>query len=109
MEINDIYQLFLQCPRITTDSRNCSQNSIFVALRGDNFDGNAFAAAALANGSAYAIVDNPDYYDATDKRMVLVDDCLDTLQRLANHHRRVLGIKILAITGTNGKTTTKEL
>ena len=109
MGITDLYQLFLQCPRITTDSRNCSQNSIFVALRGDNFDGNAFAAAALANGSAYAIIDNPDCYDAGDKRMVLVDDCLDTLQRLANHHRRVLGIKILAITGTNGKTTTKEL
>ena len=109
MEIADIYQLFLQCPRITTDSRNCSQNSIFIALRGENFDGNAFARSALDNGSAYAIVDNPDYYDASDRRMLLVDDCLDTLQRLANFHRRTLGIKILAITGTNGKTTTKEL
>lgn len=109
MEISDLYQLFLQCPRITTDSRNCSQNSIFVALHGEHFDGNAFAAAALANGSAYAIIDNPEYHDPEDSRMVLVDDCLDTLQRLANHHRRALGIKILAITGTNGKTTTKEL
>lgn len=109
MEISDLYQLFLQCPRITTDSRNCSQNSIFVALHGEHFDGNAFAAAALANGSAYAIIDNPEYHDPEDSRMLLVDDCLDTLQRLANHHRRTLGIKILAITGTNGKTTTKEL
>ncbi len=109
MDISDVYQLFLQAPRITTDSRNCPQNSIFIALRGANFDGNAFARSALDNGSGYAIVDNPSYYDSSDSRMLLVDDCLDTLQKLANFHRKVLGTKILAITGTNGKTTTKEL
>lgn len=109
MEINELYQIFLQSPRITTDSRNCPQNSIFFALKGSNFNGNAFAKNALEKGCSYAIIDEKEYYEKDNKRMILVEDCLETLQKLANFHRRQLGVKIIAITGTNGKTTTKEL
>lgn len=109
MEVSELYQIFLQYPRITTDSRNCSQNSIFIALKGANFNGNEFALSALEKGCAYAVVDEKEYYDASNNRLILVDDCLKTLQQLANYHRRQLGVKIIAITGTNGKTTTKEL
>ena len=109
MEINELYQIFLQSPRITTDSRNCPQNSIFFALKGNNFNGNAFAKNALEKGCSYAIIDEEEYYEKDNKRMILVEDCLETLQKLANFHRRQLGVKIIAITGTNGKTTTKEL
>lgn len=109
MEINELYQIFLQSPRITTDSRNCPQNSIFFALKGNNFNGNAFAKNAIEKGCSYAIIDEEEYYEKDNKRMILVEDCLETLQKLANFHRRQLGVKIIAITGTNGKTTTKEL
>lgn len=109
MEINELYQIFLQSPRITTDSRNCPQNSIFFALKGNNFNGNAFAKNALEKGCSYAIIDEEEYYEKDNKKMILVEDCLETLQKLANFHRRQLGVKIIAITGTNGKTTTKEL
>lgn len=109
MEINELYQIFLQSPRITTDSRNCPQNSIFFALKGNNFNGNAFAKNALEKGCSYAIIDEEEYYEKDNKRMILVEDSLETLQKLANFHRRQLGVKIIAITGTNGKTTTKEL
>lgn len=109
MEINELYQIFLQSSRITTDSRNCPQNSIFFALKGSNFNGNAFARNALEKGCSYAVIDEKEYYEKDNKRMILVDDCLETLQKLANFHRRQLGVKIIAITGTNGKTTTKEL
>lgn len=109
MEISELYQIFLQCPRITTDSRNCPQNSIFFALKGANFNGNAFAKVALEKGCSYAIIDEKEYYEEGNKKMILVEDSLETLQKLANYHRRQLGVKIIAITGTNGKTTTKEL
>lgn len=109
MEISELYQIFLQCPRITTDSRNCPQNSIFFALKGANFNGNAFAKVALEKGCSYAIIDEKEYYEEGNKKIILVDDSLETLQKLANYHRRQLGVKIIAITGTNGKTTTKEL
>lgn len=109
MEINELYQIFLQSPRITTDSRNCPQNSIFFALKGSNFNGNAFAKSAIEKGCSYAIIDEKEYYEEGNKRIILVDNCLETLQKLANYHRRQLGVKIIAITGTNGKTTTKEL
>ena len=108
MEISELYKLFQQHPLVTTDTRDCPKGSLFFALRGTSFDGNQFAAKALENGCAYAVVDNPDVA-ATDARMVLVDDVLETLQHLAAHHRRVLGTPIVQITGTNGKTTTKEL
>ena len=108
MEISELYKLFQQHPLVTTDTRDCPKGSLFFALRGTSFDGNLFAAKALENGCAYAVVDNADVA-ATDARMVLVDNVLETLQHLAAHHRRVLGTPIVQITGTNGKTTTKEL
>ena len=103
----DLYSLFLQHPVITTDSRDCPQGSIFFALKGDTFNGNQYAAAALEKGCAYAVVDEAEY--AVDNRFVLVPDVLTALQQLANEHRRALGTKIIGVTGTNGKTTTKEL
>lgn len=108
MEINDLYTLYKQYPTITTDSRKCIPGSIFFALKGENFNGNQFATQALKEGCSYAIVDEADYV-TDDKRIILVDNCLSTLQSLAHYHRRVLGLPIIGITGTNGKTTTKEL
>lgn len=107
MSIIDLYDLFIHNPQITTDSRNCPKGSIFFALKGDKFDGNQYAGKALASGCVYAVIDNPDYY--TGERTILVDNVLKTLQQLAHHHRKVLGLPIIGITGTNGKTTTKEL
>ncbi len=107
MSIIDLYDLFIHNPQITTDSRNCPKGSIFFALKGDKFDGNQYAGKALASGCVYAVIDNPEYY--TDERTILVDNVLKTLQQLAHHHRKVLGLPIIGITGTNGKTTTKEL
>lgn len=107
MSIIDLYDLFIHNPQITTDSRNCPKGSIFFALKGDKFDGNQYAGKALASGCVYAVIDNPDYYIG--ERTILVDNVLKTLQQLAHHHRKVLGLPIIGITGTNGKTTTKEL
>lgn len=109
MEISSLYHLFLQYPVVTTDSRSCPKDSIFFALRGDNFNGNAFASKALQDGCAYAVIDDGAYADPSDKRLVKVDNVLETLQKLANYHRCQLGTRIIGITGTNGKTTTKEL
>lgn len=105
--MTELYSLFLQHPVITTDSRDCPEGSIFFALKGDTFDGNQYAAAALEKGCAYAVVDEAEY--AAGERYILVDDVLTALQQLANEHRRALGTKIIGVTGTNGKTTTKEL
>ena len=107
MDIKQLYQLYQQHPCITTDSRDCPQGSIFLALKGGSFDGNKFAAQALEKGCAYAIVDDKDV--AVDSRYILVDDCLQTYKDLAREHRRQFNIPVIAITGTNGKTTTKEL
>lgn len=107
MNISDLYTIFLKYPTITTDSRNIPSGSIFFALKGANFNGNAFAEEALAKGAAYAVVDEPEF--VTGNRLILVDDVLLCLQQLARYHRDQLKIPILAITGTNGKTTTKEL
>ena len=107
MEIASLYQLFIQYPTVTTDTRNIPANSIFFALKGERFNGNVFAAEALSKGAAYAVIDQPEY--ATSDRMILVDDVLLCLQQLASYHRSQLKLPILAITGTNGKTTTKEL
>lgn len=107
MSIIDLYDLFIHNPQITTDSRNCPKGSIFFALKGDKFDGNQYAGKALASGCVYAVIDNPDYYIG--EHTILVDNVLKTLQQLAHHHRKVLGLPIIGITGTNGKTTTKEL
>lgn len=107
MEISALYSIFQKYPHITTDTRNCSPDSIFVALKGATFNGNQFAEEALRQGCSYAIVDEKEY--ATQPNILLVDDCLTTLQQLANHHRKQFKIPVLAITGSNGKTTTKEL
>lgn len=106
MQLNKIYDLYLQSGGVvSTDSRKAK--GIFFALKGDNFDANLFAESALDNGAKYAVVDNKEV--VKDDRYILVDDTLDTLQKLANFHRRQLSIPVLAVTGTNGKTTTKEL
>ncbi|MDR1936989.1 MAG: UDP-N-acetylmuramoyl-tripeptide--D-alanyl-D-alanine ligase [Tannerellaceae bacterium] len=107
MDTSELYQLFLHHPQVTTDSRNCPAGSLFFALKGKNFDGNQFAETALSIGADYAIIDNPDYYRG--ERTVVVEDALKALQCLAQRHRKMLGIPLIAITGTNGKTTTKEL
>ena len=107
METDELYKIFEQHPIITTDSRDCPEGSLFFALKGASFDGNKFAATALQKGCAYAVVDEREY--AGDQRCLPVDDCLATLQQLARHHRRHLGTPVIGITGTNGKTTTKEL
>lgn len=107
--IEQLYDIFCQHPQVTTDSRDCPQGSMFFALKGERFDGNQYAADCLAKGCACAVVDDPTVCVEGDARYVLVDDVLRTLQLLSRHHRRVLGTTIIGITGTNGKTTTKEL
>ncbi|TFF40166.1 UDP-N-acetylmuramoyl-tripeptide--D-alanyl-D-alanine ligase [Mucilaginibacter psychrotolerans] len=103
----DIYQLYLQHPVISTDTRKIAPGSLFFALKGDKFDANTFAEKAIEAGAAYAIIDNPAY--ALGQKYILVADGLTALQELATHHRRQLHIPIIGLTGTNGKTTTKEL
>lgn len=107
METDKLYEVFEQHPVVTTDSRDCPQGSIFIALKGASFNGNRFARAALEKGCAYAVVDEPGY--AEDSRYIVVPDCLRALQLLGRHHRRRFDIPVIGITGTNGKTTTKEL
>lgn len=104
---DSLYQLFLNHPTVCTDTRNIIKNSMFFALKGDKFDANAFAAQALLLGAAYAIIDNEAYQ--TDERCILVPDVLNTLQELAKQHRSQLQIPVIGLTGSNGKTTTKEL
>jgi UDP-N-acetylmuramoyl-tripeptide--D-alanyl-D-alanine ligase len=106
MNTPDLYNLFLKNPEICIDSRKANKGSLFFALKGPNFDGNRYAKQALETCS-FAIVDNPEVVDG--ERFILVDDVLLKLQRLAAYHRKRLGTPIIAITGTNGKTTTKEL
>lgn len=107
--IDTLYHCFMQSQGITTDTRRCEPGMMFFALRGDNFDGNAYAAKALELGCSYVVIDNPHYDMVEDERILLVDDVLTALQQLARYHRRQLGTPIIGITGTNGKTTTKEL
>ena len=137
MDIKELYELYQQHPVITTDSRDCPEGSIFLALKGETFDGNKFALQALEKGCAYAIVDDPDLFtvyglqftddytggseglaskstvnrkpSTVNQKLILVDDCLQTFKDLAREHRRQFDIPVIGITGTNGKTTTKEL
>ncbi len=102
-----IYQLFTEYSIISTDSRKIEKNCIFFALKGENFNGNKFTSTALEQGAVCAVIDEPEY--SIPNKTILVDNVLQTLKDLANLHRRTLGLPILAITGTNGKTTTKEL
>ncbi len=109
MDIEKLYDLFLKHPDVTTDSRRCTPGSLFFALKGASFDGNRFAAQALADGCAAAVVDDASAVVAGDSRYVLVDDVLAALQALAAHHRQHFRAPVVQVTGTNGKTTTKEL
>ena len=109
MTVKEIYSIFQKCTGVTTDSRKCGPGLMFFALKGERFDGNEFVRGALEQGCPYAVMDNAGLYDAQDSRMILVDNVLSTLQQVAALHRRTLGTPVIGITGTNGKTTTKEL
>jgi UDP-N-acetylmuramoyl-tripeptide--D-alanyl-D-alanine ligase len=107
MTTDQLYQLYLQHPVISTDTRKISPGCIFFALKGEKFDANTFAKQAIAEGAACAVIDNRAYRSG--EQYILVDDTLLALQDLARHHRRQLRIPVIGLTGTNGKTTTKEL
>ena len=108
MDSRSLHEIFLRCDqKITTDTRKIVEGSVYFALKGENFNGNKFAADALAKGSAYAVVDEKEV--VTGDKYILVEDVLSALQQLANYHRKQLTIPVIAITGSNGKTTTKEL
>lgn len=108
MRIEELYQCFLQCDAITTDTRKITPNSLFFALKGDNFNANEFAQEALNKGALFAVIDEKKHF-TDENKMLLVSNVLETLQALANYHRNQLGLPIIALTGSNGKTTTKEL
>lgn len=105
--IEQLYKLFRKNPSVSTDTRRIKPGSLFFALKGEHFNGNSFASSALANGAAFAVIDEPDFQE--NERYILVPDVLKALQELALHHRRHLKIPFIAITGSNGKTTSKEL
>ena len=107
MNIHNLYKIYLNHPNICIDSRKAKSNSIFFSIKGKNFNGNKFAKEALKKGCEYAIVD--EEIDDRNERVILVEDCLQTLQKLASFHRKKLNIPIIGITGSNGKTTSKEL
>ena len=107
MTIPELYKIFQEHPSVQTDTRKLNPGDIFFALKGPSFNGNEFAKKAIDSGAAYAVIDEAAY--ALDEKTILVDDALDTLQQLALHHRRQFDIPFIAITGSNGKTTTKEL
>ena len=111
MDIKELYRLYQQHPCITTDSRDCPEGSIFLALKGESFNGNKFALQALEKGCAYAIVDEDvtSHPSPLTSHLLKVDNCLQTFKDLAREHRRQFDIPVIGITGTNGKTTTKEL
>jgi UDP-N-acetylmuramoyl-tripeptide--D-alanyl-D-alanine ligase len=107
MEIEKLYALYRQSGKVSTDTRKIAAGSIFFALKGDKFNANTFAQQALDNGAAYAVLDEKEY--AVNDRCIVVDDVLATLQKLARHHRDQLTIPVIGLTGSNGKTTSKEL
>jgi UDP-N-acetylmuramoyl-tripeptide--D-alanyl-D-alanine ligase len=107
MTVQTIHSLFLECSSISIDTRKIEANSFFVAIKGERLDANTFAKEALAKGARYVIIDNKEFY--IDDRTILVEDSLTALQELAKYHRHNLKIPILSLTGSNGKTTTKEL
>ena len=107
MNLAAIYQIYLKHPVVCTDTRKLTPSCLFFALKGDNFNGNLFASKAIEGGAAYVIVDESEY--AVGENYILVQNVLETLQELARHHRQQLNIPVIAIVGSNGKTTTKEL
>ncbi len=108
IKIEKLYSVFSQTGGISNDTRTLKKGDFFVCLKGENFDGNQFAQKALELGAAYVVIDNPEY-NINDNRIILVENSLITLQKLANFHRKQFNIPVIGITGTNGKTTTKEL
>ena len=107
MSVKELHKLFLKSSGVITDSRQIKLNSIFFALKGDNFDGNEYAKSAIEKGASFAVIDNQTY--CLNKKYIVVDDVLSCLQELSQYHRKQLNCPVLGITGTNGKTTTKEL
>lgn len=107
MEIEKLYQKYLESRKVSTDTRQITAGSVFFALKGDKFNANEFADEALKKGASYAVIDEEKY--KKNDRFILVDDVLETLQHLARHHRNQLSIPVIALTGSNGKTTSKEL
>lgn len=107
MTIEQLYKLYLQNRSVSTDTRKIKSGDLFFALKGPNFDANAFASKALEAGASYVVIDDEKYKKGD--QYVVVEDALKTLQALANHHRKQLNIPVIGITGSNGKTTTKEL
>src|SRR6478609_1647860 len=106
MSIEELYNQYIKSGTVSTDTRTISAGCIFFALKGASFNGNAFAAAAIEKGAAFAVIDEAEF--KAGEKYILVTDALETLQQLANYHRRQLNCPVLAITGSNGKTTTKE-
>jgi len=110
MNTKELHQLFIKGQlTINTDSRKKITNSVFFALKGENFDGNTYALQALKDGASYAVIDNKLYFDSSNDKLILVKNSLETLQELAKYHREQINIPIIGLTGSNGKTTTKEL
>jgi UDP-N-acetylmuramoyl-tripeptide--D-alanyl-D-alanine ligase len=107
MTTEQLYQVYLKHPIVCTDTRKITDSCLFFGLKGDNFNGNQFALHAIESGAAYAIVDQPEY--AINEQFILVPDVLESLQNLARLHRKHLKIPVIGITGSNGKTTSKEL
>lgn len=108
MSIKDLHELFMKSSGVVTDSRKIKNNCIFFSLKGENFNGNEFANSAVEKGAMLAVVDEKKF-SQNKENYILVENCLETLQNLANFHRKKLNTKIIGITGSNGKTTTKEL
>jgi len=107
MQIEELYQLYLESTGVSTDTRRITKGQLFFALKGDRFNGNQWAQQALENGASFAIIDEGQYLN--EERMILVDDVLSMLQQLAHHHRLHYKNSLIGLTGSNGKTTTKEL
>ncbi|SDR83049.1 UDP-N-acetylmuramoyl-tripeptide--D-alanyl-D-alanine ligase [Maribacter dokdonensis] len=107
MKIHDLHAIFLANPSISTDTRKIKENDIFFALKGENFNGNTYTQKALDNGASYVVIDEEKY--VANNKTILVDNVLKTLQDLANYHRKKCKAQVISLTGSNGKTTTKEL
>ncbi len=107
--LEQLYQTYLESSEVSTDSRKISQNALFFALKGENFNGNQYAVAALTKGAKKVVIDEMPAESLPEGSYFLVDDVLSTLQALAHYHRKQLGLSIIAVGGSNGKTTTKEL
>src|SRR5688572_7572924 len=107
MEIEKLYKYYLESRKVSTDTRKILPGSVFFALKGDKFNANEFAAQALEKGASYAVIDEERY--AAGNKCIIVSNVLDTLQKLAAHHRQQLSIPVIGLTGSNGKTTSKEL